>query len=334
MRCFARSREIRTGCRCPCGRPSGDPLPYLEVSLSHPGWLADRWLGRYGFEAAEAWEQFNNAAAPLTIRVNRLKIDRDALVERPCGARRYGRNRHAMLPMDCIVTAGNPLRTPLAGTGQFVLQDEASQLVALLGAPEPGMKVLDTCASPGGKTTAMAAMAGDRAEIVAIDVRNARVQLLRETVSASGAQNIRVLQADLEAGLPFAAEFDVVFVDAPCSGLGTVRRDPDIRWRRAEADLAPLASAQLNMIRNAADAVRPGGRLIYSTCSSEPEENERVVASFLAANANFAQIDLRADKPAYFDALEPVLDEGGVLRTSPHKHGLEAFYGAVLRRVK
>ncbi len=232
------------------------------------------------------------------------------------------------------MTSGNPLRTPLAGTGQFFLQDEASQLVALLGAPEPGMKVLDTCASPGGKTTAMAAMAGDRAEIVATDVRSARVQLLRETVAASGARNIRVLQADLEAGLPFAAEFDVVFVDAPCSGLGIVRRDPDIRWRRAEADLAPLAAAQLNMIRNAADAVRPGGRLIYSTCSSEPEENERVVETFLAANAQFAQIDLRADTPAHFDALEPVLDEGGVLRTSPHEHGLEAFYGAVLRRVK
>jgi 16S rRNA (cytosine967-C5)-methyltransferase len=153
-------------------------------------------------------------------------------------------------------------------------------------------------------------------------------------VSASGAHNIRILQADLEAGLPFAAEFDVVFVDAPCSGLGTVRRDPDIRWRRAEADLAPLASAQLNMICNAAAAVRPGGRLIYSTCSSEPEENERVVASFLAANGHFAQSDLRADKPAYFDALDPVLDEGGVLRTLPHEHGLEAFYGSVLRRVK
>lgn len=317
----------------PLRPPEGDPLPYLEVSLSHPGWLANRWLGRYGFDAAEAWEKFNNAGAPLTIRVNRLKIDAAALTRALAG---HGVDvepaRYA--PDGLIVTSGNPLRTPLAGTGQFFLQDEASQLVALLGAPEPGMKVLDTCASPGGKTTAMAAMAGDRAEIVATDVRRARVQLLRETVAASGARNIRVLQADLEAGLPFAAEFDVVFVDAPCSGLGTVRRDPDIRWRRAEADLGPLAAAQLNMIRNAADAVRPGGRLIYSTCSSEPEENERVVETFLAANAQFAQIDLRADPPAHFDALEPVLDEGGVLRTSPHEHGLEAFYGAVLRRVK
>jgi 16S rRNA (cytosine967-C5)-methyltransferase len=196
------------------------------------------------------------------------------------------------------------------------------------------MKVLDACASPGGKTTAMAAMAGDRAQIVATDVRSGRMQLLRETVSASGAHNVRVLQADLEAGLPFAGEFDIVFVDAPCSGLGTLRRDPDIRWRRAEDDLVPLARAQVNMIRNAAHTVRPNGRLIYATCSSEPDENERVVSSFLAENRNFVPVDLRAERPAYFDALEPVLDDRGVLRTTPHEHGLEAFYGAVLRRVK
>lgn len=317
----------------PLRPPEGDPLAFLEVSLSHPVWLANRWLGRYGFDAAEAWETFNNAAAPLTIRVNRLKIDRSTLTE-ALAAHGVAVEPARYAPDGLIVTSGNPLRTPLAGTGEFVFQDEASQLVALLGAPEPGMKVLDACASPGGKTTAMAAMAGDRAQIVATDVRSARMQLLRETVSASGAHNIRVLQADLEAGLPFAAEFDVVFVDAPCSGLGTVRRDPDIRWRRAEADLVPLALAQLNMIRNAAKTVLPGGRLIYSTCSSEPEENERVVSSFLADNGNFAPIDLRAERPAYFNALEPVLDDRGSLRTSPHEHGLEAFYGAVLRRVK
>jgi 16S rRNA (cytosine967-C5)-methyltransferase len=317
----------------PLRPPEGDPLPYLEVSLSHPGWLAHRWLARYGFDATEAWEQFNNAAAPLTIRVNRLKTGAEALT-RALSEHGVGVEPARFAPDGLIVTSGNPLRTPLAGTGQFFLQDEASQLVALLGAPEPGMKVLDTCASPGGKTTAMAAMAGDRAEIVATDVRSARVQLLRETVAASGAQHIRVLQADLEAGLPFAPEFDIVLVDAPCSGLGTIRRDPDIRWRRTEADLAPLASAQFTMIGNAAEAVRPGGRLIYSTCSSEPEENERVVERFLGSNSHFTQIDLRAEKPAGFDALEPVLDDDGVLRTSPYEHGLEAFYGAVLRRVK
>jgi 16S rRNA (cytosine967-C5)-methyltransferase len=317
----------------PLRPPDGEPLPYLEVSLSHPAWLADRWLARYGFDVTETWEQFNNTPAPLTLRVNGLKTDRESLI-RALAGHGVGVEPARYAPDGLIVTSGNPLHTPLSATGEFVLQDEASQLVALLGAAEPGMRVLDTCASPGGKTTAMAAMARDRAEIVATDVRNARVQLLRETVSASGAKGIRVLQADLEAGLPFGPTFDLVFVDAPCSGLGTIRRDPDIRWRRTSTDLTPLAAAQVRMVRNAADAVRPGGRLVYATCSSEPEENDRVVEALLMADSRFARVNLLTEKPAYFEALEPVLDETGALRTSPHQHGLEAFYGSVLRRVK
>jgi len=317
----------------PLRPPEGDALTYLEIALSHPRWLAARWLTRHGFDAAERWETFNNTAAPLAIRVNRLKTTPDSLV-RILAEHGVEVEPARYAPDGLIVTTGNPLRTPLAGTGLFFLQDEASQLVALLAAPQPGMRVLDACASPGGKTTAMAAMADDRAHIVAADVRKTRVQLLRETVQASGTKSVRVIQADLEAGLPFTAAFDVVFVDAPCSGLGIVRRDPDIRWRRTESDLAPLASAQLTMVRHAADAVRPGGRLIYSTCSSEPEENDAVVAEFLKGNAKFQAVDLRAEKPAHFEAIAPVLDEAGVLRTTPDKHGLEAFFGAVMRRVE
>lgn len=327
--------------------PEGHPLPYLEIALSHPGWLAGRWLTRYGFDAAETWESFNNAPAPLIIRVNHLKTTTNTLID-TLSAHGVQLDRCRFAPDGLIVKSGNPLRTPLAGSGVFFVQDEASQLVSLLGAPEAGMRVLDTCASPGGKTTAMAAIASDGAHIVAADVRRARIQLLRDTVSASGTQSVRIVQADLEAGLPFKSVFDLVFVDAPCSGLGTIRRDPDIRWRRTEADLAGLASAQHTMIRHAAEAVRPGGRLIYSTCSSEPEENDDVVDNFLAGparlrsasfggqegSAKFELVDLRKERPAYFEAIEPVLDDDGFLRTSPHKHGLEAFFGAVLRRVK
>lgn len=317
----------------PLRPPEGDALTYLEIALSHPRWLAARWLGRHGFEATERWETFNNTAAPLAIRVNRLKTTADLLV-RTLAEHGVEVEPARYAPDGLIVKTGNPLRTPLAGSGLFFLQDEASQLVALLAAPQPGMRVLDTCASPGGKTTAMAAMADDRAHIVAADVRGARVQLLRETVAASGTRSVRVIQADLEAGLPFNADFDVVFVDAPCSGLGIVRRDPDIRWRRTESDLAPLASAQLTMVRHAADTVRPGGRLVYSTCSSEPEENDAVVAEFLKANAKFQAVDLRAEKAAHFEAIAPVLDAAGFLRTTPDTHGLEAFFGAVMRRVE
>ncbi len=317
----------------PVRPPAGDALSYLEIALSHPRWLAGRWLTRLGFEAAERWEIFNNTAAPIVIRVNRLKTSSDSLV-RSLAEHGVAVEPARYAPDGLIVKTGNPLRTPLAGTGAFFLQDEASQLVALLVAPEPGMRVLDTCASPGGKTTAMAAMADDRAEIIAADVRSARVELLKETVNASGSRGIRIVQADLEAGLPFNAAFDAVFVDAPCSGLGIVRRDPDIRWRRMESDLAKLANAQLTMLGHAAEAVRRGGRLIYSTCSSEPEENEQVVAEFLEANSKFRTVDLGAEKPAHFDAIAPVLDQAGFLHTRPDQHGLEAFFGAVLRRVE
>jgi 16S rRNA (cytosine967-C5)-methyltransferase len=191
------------------------------------------------------------------------------------------------------------------------------------------VRVLDTCASPGGKTTAIAAGMNGAGLLVACDVRDRRMALLRRTVSASGATNIRLVQADLLSGLPFAEPFDTVLVDAPCSGLGTLRRDPDIKWRRREADLSELARAQAQMLLNAATVVAPGGRLIYATCSSEPEENDAVVASFLAASPQFRRTDAHDAAPALPAA---VVDGDGFLRTLPHLHALEAFFGAVLVR--
>jgi 16S rRNA (cytosine967-C5)-methyltransferase len=313
--------------------PASDPLPFLEISLSHPRWLARRWLDRYGFAAAETWERFNNAPAPMTLRVNTLKTSMERL---SAALAQHGVDAAParFAPDGLVVSAGNPLRTPLARTGDFFVQDEASQLVSLLADPAPGTRILDACASPGGKTTAMAAMTGDAADIVATDVRTARMSLLRETVKSSGSRRIRLLQADLEAGLPFGSSFDVVFVDAPCSGLGVIRRDPEIRWRRRESDLPRLAAAQLAMLRNAAATVRQDGRLIYSTCSSEPDECDAVVEAFLKEDRRFRRIDLNVDRPTQFAALEPVLDEDGFLRTRPDIHGLEAFFGASMRRVE
>jgi 16S rRNA (cytosine967-C5)-methyltransferase len=305
------------------------PLDYLETSLSHPRWLAARWMDRFGFTDAEAWARFNNAASPLTLRVNHLKTNAEQL-STALAAHGVEVSPARYAPDGLIVTAGNPLRTPLAHTGQFFVQDEASQLVALLAAARPGDTILDACASPGGKTTAMAAAAGDRAHVFAADVRGARMNLLRETVASSGARSVRLLQANLEEGLPFRDSFDVVFVDAPCSGLGILRRDPDIRWRRREDDLPRFQASQVKMLRNAAAAVKPGGRLIYSTCSSEPEENDQVVEAFLAVAQDFSPVD-RAEALCH-PALDPVLDDQGLLRTSPSKHGLEAFFGAVLQR--
>jgi len=304
----------------------GIPLDYLEITLSHPRWLSRRWLERLGFSEASAWERFNNVAAPLTLRVNRIRTDRATLADElsragidvvPC----------ALAPDGLLVRNGNPLHTPLADSGSFFLQDEASQIVSLLPSPRKGELILDACASPGGKTTSMAATQGTH--VVAADVRDARMRLLRETVRHSGAQNVRLVQADLQAGLPFKERFDVVFVDAPCSGLGTIRRDPDIRWRRKEEDLDRFQSAQVSMLHNAAAVLKHDGRLVYATCSSEPDENERVVERFLTeTKETFAIIDPRIAAPP----LAAVVGDDRLLRTSPSKHGLEAFFGAVLQR--
>ncbi len=255
-------------------------LNYLAITLSHPRWLAARWLDRYGFAATEAWLQFNNRPAPLTIRANRLRTSGPELVD-SLSSHGVQVEPGRFAPDAWVVRTGNPLLTPLADTGRFVVQDEASQIVATLVAAKSGERVLDACASPGGKTTAIAAAMHDEGLIVATDVRGRRVDLLARTVRLSGARSVKIVQADA-AALPLTSSFDWVLLDVPCSGLGTIRRDPDVRWRRSEADLARLAGAQRQMLAETARVLRPGGRLVYSTCSSEPEENEGVVAAFLA----------------------------------------------------
>ena len=225
-----------------------------------------------------------------------------------------------------MVQKGNPLLTPLADTGLFVVQDEASQLVACLVSARAGERVLDACASPGGKTTAIAAAMGDQGLIVATDVRGRRVDLLARTVRLSGTRSVRIVQADASA-LPLSASFDWVLLDVPCSGLGTIRRDPDVRWRRTEADLPKLAAAQGQMLRETARVLRPGGRIVYSTCSSEPEENEEVVSGFVA-DGGFRPVAL-GDLPS---PVQPFINPAGHLRTFPFRDGLEAFFGAVLQK--
>jgi 16S rRNA (cytosine967-C5)-methyltransferase len=305
-------------------------LNYLSTTLSHPRWLVSRWLDRYGYDAVERWAQFDNAPAPLTLRTNTLRTSKgalqQALADAGVGTRdaRYARDA-------LIVTDGNPLLTPLAHHGRFVVQDEASQLVGEFVGARAGERILDACASPGGKTTQMAAAMHDRGLIVAADVRGKRIDLLSRTVADSGATTIRIVQTDARDAMPFHHHpFDAVLLDAPCSGLGTIRRDPDVRWRRTESDLPALADAQLRMLTQASTVIRPRGRLIYATCSSEPEENDQVVQAFCAANPEFV-----IEPPAELgEALRVVIESSGFLRTLPFAHGLEAFFAARLVRTQ
>ena len=301
-------------------------LDYLSITLSHPRWLAARWLDRVGFDAAARWTAFNNQDAPITLRANIARNSRAQLADR-LADEAVETTPTAYSPDGLVVLTGRPLATSAWEEGLFVVQDEASQLVACAAAVQPTERVLDACAAPGGKATAMSA-AASHGRVVALDLRPRRVTLLKEVVARLGAGNVAIVRADAEH-LPVQAAFDCAVIDAPCSGLGTIRRDPDIRWRRGAEDLATFAGHQRRMLREAASAVVPGGRLVYATCSSEPEENEDVVADFLAASREFEQ--LRVDVPGASEAA-PLVDEQGALRTRPDAHGLEAFYAVLMRR--
>jgi 16S rRNA (cytosine967-C5)-methyltransferase len=320
-------------------RPSGargdaavrDALDYLSITLSHPRWLVERWQARVGFEATEQWAQFNNAVPALTLRANTLLVTRDDLRARLAD---HGVDAvpTAYAPDGLTVASGNPLRTPLADAGVFVVQDEASQLVSTFAAARPGERVLDACASPGGKTLGLFASMQQQGVLVAADVRPRRVELLRATLAAARVERVPVLQLDLAGGVPFDAVFDCVLVDAPCSGLGTIRRDPDIRWRRRPDELPSLAAIQGQMLDRAAMAVRAGGRLVYATCSSEPDENEAVVEAFLQGHPQFALAPAEQMRAGLPPPARPLVDDRGLLHTWPWRDGLEAFFAATVVR--
>jgi 16S rRNA (cytosine967-C5)-methyltransferase len=300
----------------------------LHVVGSHPPWLVARWVDRLGLDAATTWMAFNNVEAPLTLRVNRTRASREAIAAR-LGELGVETEPTRIAPDGLTVTAGNPLKTAMSMSGDFLIQDEASQLVPLVVAVRPGHRVLDACAAPGGKSLALADATGGTGLLVAADARHRRLALLRRVLDTHGAAASLVAH-DLTIGAPFLPVFDRVLVDAPCTGLGTLRRDVDIRWRRTEDDLGLAAARQRRMLAEASRAVAPGGRLVYATCSSEPEENAQVVSVFLADHPAFRRV---ARATLIDEGLAPaLLNDAGELETRPDRHGLECFYAAALER--
>ena len=299
-------------------------LEYLSVSMSHPRWLVARWYDRYGFDVTEQWTRFNNGPAPITLRVNTLATSTPDLVGKllECGV---SVEAGAWAPHSLVVTRGNPLATDLHDRRLFWVQDQASQLVAGLVNAGRGDRVLDACASPGGKSLVIAGAMGDQGLLVAADQSATRIQLLSETLARVGPRCASIVQLDARRP-PFGPRFDWVLLDSPCSGLGTLRRDPDIRWRRNPEDLSRMASMQFELLAGASTAVAPGGHLLYATCSSEPDENQNVVTRFLESHPEFS-----IQAPTAPHLLECVDDEG-FLQTRPDRHGLEGFFAAVLRR--
>lgn len=232
------------------------------------------------------------------------------------------------------LTARGPQPLPGEAEGWFQVQDEASMLIAHLLAPRPGERLLDACSAPGGKTTHLAALAGNEAQILALDLHEKRTRLVAQGAKRLGCAGISVAPCDLSrppANLA-PASFEAILVDAPCSGLGVLRRNPELRWRRREQDIERLARLQLTILENLAPLLRPGGRLVYSLCTRTPEETEGVVARLLADHPELQREDLRELMPP---AWAPLFDENGALTTVPHRHGgMDAFYAVRLRRAE
>jgi 16S rRNA (cytosine967-C5)-methyltransferase len=307
--------------------PPRDPVDALATRLSFPTWLAARWIDRFGMEEAAALMRAMNERPPLTLRTNTLRLSRDALATRLASEEKLMATPTRYAPEGLTVEHGHGMPADWAafGEGAFAVQDEASMLVARMLEPAPGSTVADACAAPGTKTTHLAQLMEGRGRILALDPQPARLARVGEAAARLGVGMIETVDGAVEeVAARFRDACAGVLVDAPCSNLGVLRRHPEVKWRRHEADLAASGRRQGQILAAAATMVAAGGRLLYATCSLEPEENEAVITGFLREHGDFT-----VDPPAGF----PIpLDASGVLRCLPHRHGTDGFTAVRFRR--
>ena len=310
-----------------------DPAAAISVRFSFPEWLVRRWLPRFGPTGTGDLCRAVNTVPPVTLRTNTLKTSRDDLVAAVADlAETVTRTRYAPWGVEMV-----GLRTPLAEMpvfrkGWLQVQDEAAQLVALVLDPQPGERVLDACAGLGGKTGHIAQLMNDRGEIVALDKSRHRLSALEIDRNRLGLSSVTVCRADLAASplkLP-GPRFDRILLDAPCSGLGVLRRNPDAKWRTDRKQPAVFARRQLGFLENLSGHLKPGGIMVFAVCSMEPEENEAVVKVFLNNHPDFA---METPGMRHVSGADEILDENGFLRTFPHRHHMDGFFAARLRRV-
>ncbi len=303
-----------------------DPVEAAATRLAFPSWLALRWVQRFGLPEAESLMTALNERPPVSARVNLPRCSREVLIKRLAEEEEVRASPAHFAPEGVVLEHPGPtFRFKAFREGWFALQDEASILVGHLLAPKPGETVADVCAAPGTKTIHLAALMQNSGKVVAMDPHAARLKLVSQAAARLGVSIVECHGGSAEALAPkFTGRFDRVLVDAPCSNLGVVRRNPDVKWRRSEADLAGLRQRQSAILEAAASMCRPGGILVYATCSLEPEENEGVVLPFLETHEEW-----RLDPPESF----PIpLDPPGVLRCLPHRHGTDGFTAFRLRR--
>jgi 16S rRNA (cytosine967-C5)-methyltransferase len=295
-----------------------DPEAYLAVCCSLPAWLARFLVERFGSQRAVVIGRRCTGRPPVVLRANALKITRGGLVEKLAGLG-YDARGAGMSQLGVAVRGGGPLfRTNLYREGLFSIQDEASQLASALLDARPGMRVLDVCAAPGVKGTACAEAMGGSGTVISVEVNHDRSVLISENARRLGIRCLTTVTAD--AALPplrAGTGFDRVMVDPPCSGLGVLRRNPEIKWRLRPGDLPGLVEGQRRILAAAAEFVRPGGALVYAVCTINPDEGAGVVDDFLRAHPDFTRRD---PAPILGNACAPVIEDGAVF-TSADRFG-------------
>ena len=307
--------------------PEQDAVAYLAVRYSQPRWAIQRWLRRFGRQGCEALCAFNNTQAPLCLRVNILRAPRrqvlDSLLTRGIEA--------ALSPLardGIVVRGGGATGWPEWNEGLLIAQDDAAQLVSLLAAPLPGQIVIDAAAAPGGKTTHLAQMMGDRGRIHACDAAPGRLKLVTANARRLGLACIETHAGEFTALAPQLPEADLVLLDAPCLGTGTWRRRPDARWRKDPKQLAGLVKLQRQLLDAAATRVRPGGAIVYATCSLEPEENEEQILGWLRDNPAW-----HIEAPGVDSGVPIELVAGtGWIATVPYRDGCDGMFAVKLRK--
>lgn len=303
-----------------------NPVGFLSLKYMHPEWIVARWLKRFGLEETEALCQINNLTPPLSVRTNTLKITRDNLLKDlkeeqvVCEA--------SNLTPEGIICHEFPSLGSLSSLkeGLFQVQDESSMLVAHILNPQPGEFVIDACGAPGGKSTHIAALMKNMGQVVSTDIHEHKLQITCANAERLGISIIETHVIDATTiGSQYSLKADRVLVDAPCSGLGVLRRKPDSRWRKKQSMLKDLPNLQRAILSSAADCVKPGGILVYSTCTTEPEENQDVVNHFLTQRTDFMLDDLSEYIPG-------VKQSSKMIQLLPHINKVDGFF--IARMVK
>jgi 16S rRNA (cytosine967-C5)-methyltransferase len=301
-----------------------NPVEYISVYYSHPEWLMERWIRRLGVEETISLCKVNNKNPELSLRANQLKISTPELQKRLAHFK-VSTTRSSYLD-SFLLTESLPDLSQFHPfqQGMFSIQDTSAGLACILLTAEPGDKIIDLCAAPGGKTTFIAELTGDQAAILAIDLNKSRLNLIRQNLNRLGFKSVQLIQAD---GTQFSCQqVDKVIVDAPCSGSGVLAKRVDLRWKRTFEQIAELTKLQLQLLTNASTMLKPGGVLVYCTCTIEPEENEHIVDKFLQDNKNFYVESASEYVP------EEVTNSKGYIYTFPHRHNIDGSFAARLKK--